>query len=154
MATKKKAGSGKRIVKRVETQTTEATSAQKEAQEESEAPRIAPRIQEKDSGLGVLKGVGIGIIVLILGAGVLSRLMGGDVETRGEKLAGEKCGSTQECARGSICYAYKGEASRCFRTCSATEPCDPGFHCTSAAERAGRRKTRVRSVCVGDESAN
>jgi hypothetical protein len=151
MATKKKGDSGKRAAKRVEAGEAEArTAAPRERREEPEPPRVAPRIQEQDSGLGVLKAVGIGIIVLILGAGVLSRMVGGESEGRGDKLPGEKCDATEECARGSICYAYKGEARRCFKTCSADEPCQPGSRCASAAEQTGRRKTRVRSVCIRD----
>ncbi|HUT76275.1 MAG TPA: hypothetical protein VM285_01220 [Polyangia bacterium] len=155
MATKKKGDSGKRTAKRVEAEAQGGRSATpKETRDEPEAPRIAARIQEKDSGLGVLKALGIGVIVLILGAGVLSRMVGGETESRGDKLPGEKCDSTQECARGSICYTYKGEAHRCFTVCSADEPCDPGYRCVSAAEQTGRRKTKVRSVCVGDDSGS
>jgi hypothetical protein len=152
MATKRKGDSGKRGAKRVEPDRPEGAPARKEPRDEPAAPRIAPRIQEQDSGLGVLKAVGIGIIVLILGAGVLSRMVGGEVDSRGDKLPGEKCDSTPECARGSICYAYQGGIHRCFTACSADEPCDPGYRCVSAAEQTGRRRTKVRSVCIGDES--
>jgi len=170
MSAKKKSGSGKRVAKRVEAAEGKRSAPPQGPPREAEKPRIAPRIQEQDSGLGVLKAIGIGIIVLIVGAGVLSRVMGGrggsgsdrssgetggaareEEVAGGDKLPGERCNASRECRGRSVCYSYRGEARRCYATCSAEDSCDPGYRCFSAAEQTGRRKTRVISICVVDE---
>jgi hypothetical protein len=151
MGSKKKRGkSGQRIARRVAPgEETKPKKKREEAAPVQEAkPRITERIQEKDAGFGVIKVVIGVIVVLIIGAGVLSRLVGSEESTRGDKVPGDLCKSTQECASGSICFAYESEKRRCRVTCSENKVCEPGSTCVSAAERAGRKSTRVRAVCI------
>jgi len=149
MGKKKKNESGKRIVKRVdEAQTSKSKPPAAETKSESFTPPIRERPREGDSGLGVLKVVGIVMISLIVGSVVLTKLLGTEDQGRGDKLPGELCESTTECASGSICYNYKDSKRRCHVTCSQDKGCEPGYTCTSSAQRSGRRSTRVRAVCV------
>jgi hypothetical protein len=149
MGKKKRGKSGKKIARRVgpgdEPKQREAAPEPEEAK-----PRIPERIREQDSGFGVIKVVVGVIVVLILGAGVLSRLVGNEESSRGDKIAGELCGSTQECQSGSICFSYGDDKKRCLVTCPKGKTCEPGYSCVSSAERAGRKSTRVRAVCVED----
>ena len=151
MAKKKKGASGKRTAKRVNPneESPPKQSAIKESTE-TEKPRMPERIREKDAGFGLIKIVVGVLIVLILGSGLLIKLVGGGEADRGNKTQGELCKTTKECARGSVCYSYKGERKRCMVTCPKGKMCDPGFTCVSAAERSGRKSTRVRAVCVED----
>lgn len=148
---KGKVKSGKRVARRIgpgeEIKRPKREAAPKEVEEK---PRITERIQEKDAGFGVIKVVVGVIVVLILAAGVFSRMFGGEESARGDKIAGELCESTQECASGSICFAYGGDKRRCLETCPKGEACEPGYTCVSSAEQAGRKSTRVRAVCVED----
>jgi hypothetical protein len=150
MGSKKKRGkSGKKVARRVGPGDEPKPKPKEAAPEPEEAkPRITERIREKDAGFGVIKAVVGVIVVLILGAGVLSRLVGSDESTRGDKIAGELCDSTQECQSGSICFSYGGDKKRCLITCPKGKDCEPGYTCVSSAERAGRKSTRVRAVCV------
>lgn len=150
MGSKKgKQKSGKRIARRVGPGEEIARPKREAApKEEEDKPRIPERIQEKDAGFGVIKVVVGAIVVLILAAGVLSRMVGGEESARGDKIAGELCESTQECAPGSICFAYRDDRRRCLETCPKGETCETGYTCVSSAERAGRKSTRVRAVCV------
>jgi hypothetical protein len=147
---KGKTKSGKRVARRVgEGEEIRPKQTQKAAPvEEEEKPRIPERIQEKDAGFGVIKVVVGVIVVLILGAGVLSRMIGDDESVRGDKVQGELCESTQECAKGSICFSYGDDKRRCRVTCSKDKTCEAGFSCVSSAERSGRKSTRVRAVCI------
>jgi hypothetical protein len=149
---KGKTKSGKRVVRRVTgAEEPQPKKKQKAAPvEEEPKPRITERIQEKDAGFGVIKTVIGAIVVLILAAGVFSRMFGDEESLRGEKTPGEVCESTQECAKGSICFAYGEERKRCLVTCPKGKDCDPGYSCVSATERSGRKSTRVRAVCVKD----
>ncbi|MFO8073639.1 MAG: hypothetical protein R6V85_17400 [Polyangia bacterium] len=148
-------GSGKRAARRVSRDESAPGKAEKKSQqstpEDPDKPKISERPKETDSGFGVLKGVAIALIVLILGAGVVSRFIGGDDATRGDKLPGELCDETIECESGSICYSYKKNEKRCWKTCGADESCEPGYTCVSSAEQAGRKSTRVRAVCIEDD---
>ena len=149
---KRKGGSVKLAARRVGVDAPAPAQKKAAAEEPKEQPaRVTDRIQEKDSGLNVLKYVGIGIIVAILGAGALSRLMGTDDAERGDGQPGERCEATQECARGSRCFAYKEDAARCWVTCDRDKVCDPGYTCVSAAEGSGRKGTKIRAVCVSDD---
>ena len=145
---KKASDSIKRSARRIDPEAKVRDTKPKEVKVEAEPRRMPERIREKDSGFGVIKIVAVVIIVLIVGSGALLRLRGGDEVTRGDKIADELCESTQECEKGLICYSYKGSENRCMTTCSGGDKCEPGFTCTSAAERAGRKSTRVRAVCV------
>lgn len=151
MARKKKGGySGKKAVRRVDPRAEKRIEPRKQEVPEPEKPRIAERIREKDAGFGVIKVAAGVLVVLILGSGVLLKLLGGDEAVRGDKIAGETCESTQECERGNICYSYREDAKRCMKTCPNDKDCPAGHTCTSAAERSGRKSTRVRAVCVED----
>lgn len=148
---KKKGSSGKRVSRRVGPR--DATAPKPAAapkKEEEDKPRIPERMQEKDAGFGVIKVVIGVIVVLILAAGILSRLVGSEESVRGDKLPGELCESTQECESGSVCFAYADDKRRCLTTCPKGKKCEPGFTCVSAAESAGRKSTRVRAICVED----
>ncbi len=149
MAKKKKGTSGKRTAKRVDPQEQlQKKQPSGKLPVEPEKPRMPERIREKDAGFGVIKIVVGVLVVLILGSGVLLKLVGGSDTDRGNKLQGELCQSTKECSRGSICYSLKDEKKRCLATCPKGKVCEPGYTCTSAAESSGRRSTRVRAVCV------
>lgn len=153
MAKKKKSESGKRIAKRVseEAPTPKAQETSAPREPEPKASSVTDRIQEKDSGFGTIKVIVGVIVVLIIGAGLLGRYTGSEDLARGDLLPGERCESTQECAKGTICYSYKGEAKRCYHKCSLEDStCEPGFTCTSSSYTAGRKKTKVRSICVED----
>ena len=98
-------------------------------------------------GFGVIKIIIGVVILLILGSGFLMKLVGGKDAGRGNSLPGERCGTTQECQHGAICYAYK-DLKRCMTVCGKQTECEPGYSCVSAAERTGKRSTRLRNVCV------
>ncbi len=148
MAPKRKNQSGKRIAKRADPSDRRKPAAKpKISAPESSGGGIRERPQEKDSGFGVLKVVGGGIVVLIIVSVILVKGLGQEVSSRGDKMPGELCESTNECERGSICYDYKGEKKRCYVTCSTEKGCEPGYTCTSST--SGRRKSaRLRAVCV------
>ena len=151
MATKKKSDSGKRIAKRVSPEESNPRKDDKPAASQAEEKTGVPeRIQEKDSGFGTIKVI-VGVIVaLIIGAGVFARYTGSDEIARGDLLPGEQCDDTQDCSKGNICYAYKGGARRCYTPCTPKESnCDVGYTCTSSATM-GKKKTRLRSICVED----
>jgi hypothetical protein len=151
MGSKKyKGASGKRVVRRVGPDEEPRAKQQETPSEAEDKPRVPERIHEADSGFGAIKIVVGVIVVLILAAGVFSRLFGNDNETRGDKLPGEACESTQDCKSGSVCFAYGTDRRRCLATCAGDDACDPGHTCVSTAERAGRKSTRVRRICVED----
>ncbi|MCP4676847.1 MAG: hypothetical protein GY854_15300 [Deltaproteobacteria bacterium] len=151
MANKKKGASGKRQATRVDAQKTKQDKKRAPASRpEPEKPRIPERISEKDAGFGVIKVVIGVIIVLILGSMVLFNQVGGRESTRGDKLAGELCEETMECATGSVCYSYKGKKKRCMTRCKDEQPCDPGFTCVSATQQKRRKGIRVTDICVED----
>lgn len=122
-----------------------------EKQPDKERPRMPERMKEKDSGFGVLKGVGLVIIALILVSTVLFNRAGGRDALRGDKLPGESCERTSECQKGTVCYAYQGEKHRCMTSCSKKQPCDPGYTCVTAASQKRRKGIRVADVCVEDD---
>ena len=117
---------------------------------DKERPRMPDRLKEKDSGFGVLKGVGLVIIALILVSTVLFNRAGGRDALRGDKLPGEPCEKTAECQKGSMCYAYQGDRHRCMTRCSKQNPCEPGYTCVTAASQKRRKGLRVADVCVED----
>jgi hypothetical protein len=146
---KRKRPGGKRVVHRVDPQ--EKTSKKKETGKhpaEPETPPIRERTKEKDSGFGVLKTVAGVIVVLIVGSMVLFNQSGGKDATRGDKSSGELCEKTVECSKGWRCFSYKEEKKKCMQVCGSKKQCEPEYTCTSAAERRGRKRVGVRSVCV------
>lgn len=98
-------------------------------------------------GFGVIKIIIGVVLLLIVGSGLLMKLVGGKDAGRGNSLPGERCGATSECRHGAICYAYK-DIKRCMAVCGKHTECEPGYTCISAAERVGKRSTRMRNVCV------
>jgi len=155
MAGKKKGKikSGKRVMRRVvegEEAAPKKAQAAAAKDEDEDKPRVSERIQEKDSGFGVIKVVVGVIVVLILAAGVFSRMFGNQDAVRGDKTQGDICESTPDCKSGLICYAYGGGKHRCLADCRGDERCEPGFTCVSMVERAGRKSTRLRAICVED----
>lgn len=149
MAKRKHGSSGKRIASRSLGSQGAKTPKQADTGPEQPAPpRMPERIAEKDAGFGLVKIVVGGLILLILGSGAAVKLLGGSTNQRGDKVLDEICASTMECAAGSICFAYKDEKKRCMKTCPKGTNCDPEHTCTSAPENTGRKKTRVRAICV------
>ncbi len=154
MGGSKKVTKGKRKLVRHEAQAPASdgsggTVAEKKP--EKEKPRMPERLKEKDSGLGVLKGVGILIIALILVSTVLFNRAGGRDALRGDKLPGESCEKTEECQKGAVCYSYQGAKHRCMTSCSKKKPCDPGYTCVTQASQKRRKGIRVTDVCVEDD---
>jgi hypothetical protein len=147
MVKKKTGASGKHIVKRVDPNAG-PQEAQKPSKPEPEKPRIPQRISEKDPGFGVIKTVAAVVIALIVGSMILFNQVGGRESARGDKLPGEQCEETLECATGSICFSYKGRENRCVKRCGKEKECEPGYTCVSASEKKRRKGIRVADICV------
>jgi hypothetical protein len=146
--------SGRRVGARHVAEKKQAQAEQKASQEPESKPRITERIQEKDAGFGVLKWILGTLIVLILVAGALSRIIGEEQDSRGDKLPGEQCDLTEECRAGSICAAHQSEERRCLTRCQPdANECDPGYTCTSITTRKTRKGVRVKTVCIKDATA-
>ncbi|MCP4604308.1 MAG: hypothetical protein GY847_27940 [Proteobacteria bacterium] len=149
MGKKKKGTSGKRVVMRIDPQASKKTKKQQQRPNpEPEKTRIPERIQEKDSGFGVIKVAAGVIIALIVASMILFNQAGGQESIRGDKLPGESCQETSECAAGSICYSYKGSKKRCMTRCSPKNECNPGYTCISATQQKRRKGLRLTDICV------
>lgn len=106
--------------------------------------------REKNQGFTVIKVVVGAVILLILGTAVATKIAGQQGTGRGDKLQGEKCTATVECAPGHICYAYEGDRERCMATCSPERPCQPEFTCKSNLDRKVRKGVTMHNVCVAN----
>jgi len=151
MGKKKKGPSKKATAKRVSAPAPKKKAAKVlSAALEPEKPKMPERIKEKNAGVGVLKTVGGVILALIVGSMVLFNVSGGRKSARGDKILGEQCDKTAECASGTICYSYKGSKKRCMKRCSESKPCGPGFSCISATQQKRRKGVRIDDICVED----
>ena len=151
MAVQKKRVSAKKKVVRH----TAETAAEKAAESKKKEPLIPPspissRPKESNEGFGVLKGVAAVIAILIIGSAILFNRAGGREAARGDKELGESCASTQECAKGSICFEYDADGHRCVERCSKSNPCDTGYTCVSAAS-SKRKGIRVTEICIQND---
>jgi hypothetical protein len=149
MATRKKGA--KRNVKRFEPEKETEKPQSKPKPSIGETAPMKPRMKESNEGFGVLKGVGVLILALIVGSAILFNRAGGREAMRGDKSPGEHCEKTVECARGSICYAYKNDRPRCLTTCSKKRPCDPQHACVTAASQKRKKGIRLADICVKNE---
>ena len=94
-------GSGKKVARRVDKGSAALANQAKEEvakPDEPDKPRMPERIREENAGFGVIKAGTAILIILILASGVLLKLFGGEEATRGDKIVGELCESTPECA--------------------------------------------------------
>jgi hypothetical protein len=147
---KKKQVSKKKVVRHGAPDKSSKTGGRGGKSSEREKPRLPQRVKEQDSGLGVLKWVAFIILGLVIASALLFKEAGGPEAERGDKMEGESCEKTKECAKGSICYVYKGEKRQCMKTCRKDKPCGPGYTCVSSASQQRRKGIRVTDVCVED----
>ncbi|MCU0662467.1 MAG: hypothetical protein MUC50_09105 [Myxococcota bacterium] len=110
--------------------------------------KVRASVREKNEGFKVIKIVLGVIILLIIGTSVATKLSGAKGSVRGDKLQGEKCEATVECAPGHICYAYQSDRARCMATCSPDKPCQPEYTCKSSLDQKVRKGVTMHNVCV------
>ncbi len=151
MASKKTKSGGKKKIKRVPVAGQEPKKEAKKSKPEPETKRVPKRVTEKDQGFGVIKTVAGVLIALVVGSMILFNLSGGQEDTRGDKISGERCAETLECQSGSVCYSYKDAEKRCMMRCSKKTACDSGYTCVAAAQQKGRKGIRITDVCVEDD---
>lgn len=137
----------KKIIRQESPREDEGRANAKTRAPEPEKPRLPERVKEKDSGFGVIKVVVGVIILLVLGSTVLFNKSGGRESQRGHKAVGERCESTVECEKGTICYAFQTKRKHCMKTCYSSK-CPEGYTCAAAASQKRRKGVRITDVCV------
>jgi len=96
--------------------------------------------QQKKSSLLPLYIIGGILVAGVLVSGMISKFK------RGDKMWGEKCTQTSECAEG-ICYPDDDDIMRCTPLCDKDKKCPIGYRCTSKVT-AKRRSMGMVSICV------
>ena len=81
----------------------------------------------------------------LLFAGVLASGMIAKI-TRGDKVWGEQCKKSRECAKG-VCFPDDTGTSRCMRLCGEDKTCPVGYRCVTKTNQR-RRSVGMVSICV------